>query len=96
MVPIPIAIMKAFGHSDLQMTMYYVSLGKSYIQAQVESLNTIPIPKNTYTSIRPSPSSASSHPTRSPDYGPQYPGRAPDFPQSPFSPQRSTYARVSV
>jgi hypothetical protein len=36
-----IAIMKALGHSDLQMTMHYVSLGKSHIREQVEKLNTI-------------------------------------------------------
>jgi hypothetical protein len=40
----PFAIMKALGHSDLQMTMHYVSLGKSHIREQVEKLNTIRIP----------------------------------------------------
>ena len=50
----PFAIMKALGHSDLQMTMHYVSLGKSHIREQVEKLNSISIPKNTYTSIRDS------------------------------------------
>jgi integrase len=40
----PFAIMKALGHSDLQMTMHYVSLGKSHIRDQVEKLNTIRIP----------------------------------------------------
>jgi len=43
MVPIPAAIMKALGHSDLQMTTHYVSLGKSHIRDQVEKLNTIPL-----------------------------------------------------
>jgi integrase len=37
----PFAIMKALGHSDLQMTMHYVSLGKSHIREQVEKLNSI-------------------------------------------------------
>jgi integrase len=37
----PFAIMKAMGHSDLQMTMHYVSLGKSHIREQVEKLNSI-------------------------------------------------------
>jgi integrase len=40
----PFAIMKALGHSDLQMTMHYVSLGKSHIREQVEKLNAIAIP----------------------------------------------------
>jgi integrase len=35
----PFAIMKALGHSDMQMTMHYVSLGKSHIREQVEKLN---------------------------------------------------------
>ena len=39
----PFAIQKAMGHSDLQMTMYYVSLGKSHIREQVEKLNSIAI-----------------------------------------------------
>jgi hypothetical protein len=42
MLPIPAEIMKA-GHSDLQMTMHYVSLGKSHIREQVEKLNGIQI-----------------------------------------------------
>jgi len=33
--------MKALWHSDLQMTMHYVSLGKSHIRDQVEKLNAI-------------------------------------------------------
>jgi integrase len=37
----PFAIMKAMGHTDLQMTMHYVSLGKSHIREQVEKLNAI-------------------------------------------------------
>jgi integrase len=41
MVPIPSAIMKAMGHSDLQMTMHYVSLGENHIREQVENLNGI-------------------------------------------------------
>jgi integrase len=40
----PFAIMKALGHSDLQMTMHYVSLGKSHIRDQVEKLNAIQLP----------------------------------------------------
>jgi integrase len=43
MIPIPFAIMKALGHSDLQMTMHYVSLGKNHIREQVEKLNGIQI-----------------------------------------------------
>jgi len=39
------AIMKALGHSDLQMTMHYVSLGKSHIREQVERLNAIKLPQ---------------------------------------------------
>jgi len=41
----PFAIMKALGHSDLQMTMHYVSLGKSHIREQVEKLNGIHVPQ---------------------------------------------------
>ena len=40
----PFAMMKALGHSDLQMTMQYVSLGKNHIREQVEKLNGIQIP----------------------------------------------------
>jgi integrase len=43
MVPIPAAIMKALGHSDLQMTMHYVSPGKSNIREYLEKLNRISI-----------------------------------------------------
>ncbi len=41
MVPIPAAIMKAMGHSDLQMTIYLVSFEKTHIRGQVEKLNTM-------------------------------------------------------
>jgi hypothetical protein len=37
--------MKALGHSDPQMTMHYVSLGKSHIREQVEKLNSIKLPQ---------------------------------------------------
>jgi len=37
----PFGIMMALGHSDLQMTMHYVSLGKSHIREQMEKLNAI-------------------------------------------------------
>ena len=47
----PFAIMKALGHSDLQMTMHYVSLGKSHIREQVEKLNTIQLPPPKYVSL---------------------------------------------
>ena len=43
MVPIPMALMKALGYLDLQMTMHYVSIGKSHIREQVEKLNRIPL-----------------------------------------------------
>jgi len=44
----PFAIMKAMGHTDIQTTMIYVSLGKSHIREQVEKLNAIPlIPSST-------------------------------------------------
>lgn len=42
----PFTIMKALGNSDLQMTMHYVSLGKSHIREQVEKLNAIRVPPN--------------------------------------------------
>jgi len=41
MLPIPFAIMKAMGHTDIKTTMIYVSLGKSHIREQVEKLNEI-------------------------------------------------------
>jgi len=41
MVPILTAIMKTMGHSDLQMTIYFVSFGKTHIREQVEKLNTM-------------------------------------------------------
>jgi hypothetical protein len=37
MVPIPTAIIKAMGHSDLQMTMHYDSFGKSHIPTDLDS-----------------------------------------------------------
>jgi integrase len=40
----PFAIMKAMGHTDMNTTMLYVSLGKSHIQEQVEKLNGIKVP----------------------------------------------------
>ncbi|GAB4240909.1 MAG: site-specific integrase [Deltaproteobacteria bacterium] len=50
----PFAIMKAMGHADIKTTMIYVSLGKSHIREQVERLNSIPVPENTYRpSCRP-------------------------------------------
>ena len=39
MVPIPAAIMKVLGQADLQMTMHYVSLGKSHIRERVGGIS---------------------------------------------------------
>jgi hypothetical protein len=41
MVTIPAATMKALGHFDLQMTIYFVSFEKTHIRGQVEKLNTM-------------------------------------------------------
>jgi integrase len=48
MVPIPTAIMKAMGHTDIKTTMIYVSLVKSHIREQVERLNAIQLPTTSY------------------------------------------------
>lgn len=48
----PFAIMKAMGHADIKTTMIYVSLGKSHIREQVENLNSISVPQNTYSPYR--------------------------------------------
>jgi len=39
----PFAIMKAMGHTDIKMTVIYVSLGKSHIREQMEKLNAIQV-----------------------------------------------------
>lgn len=44
----PFAIMKTMGHTDIKMTMIYVSLGKSHIKNQVEKLNAIHVPESAY------------------------------------------------
>ena|SRR3990172_4576232 len=55
MLPIPDAIMKAVGHTEIKTTMIYVSLGKSHIREQVEKLNAISV-------LLPSPTQSSGSP----------------------------------
>jgi integrase len=54
----PFAIMKALGHSDPQMTMHYVSLGKSHIREQVEKLNAIHLLPSSDPRLKALPASA--------------------------------------
>jgi integrase len=54
----PFAIMKALGHSDPQMTMHYVSLGKSHIREQVEKLNAILLLPSSDPRLKALPASA--------------------------------------
>jgi hypothetical protein len=50
--------MMALGHSDPQMTMHYVSLGKSHIREQVERLNAIQLLPSSDPRLKALPASA--------------------------------------